>query len=378
MLGLTMARPIKRVLDEGVVLPIESVDVHPIIRFQNWTPQRHSNFPQEELTMHLDSFCHRSGYYTAIHAEGNYPFRPVRLGITPLNDQLIRFEGVLSPVDPMTDEIAMNAMGLFCILSPSIPGDAFGNLLGRYRNKLLSLWFQNEDFQAGPAGEFGVGTINEQRIAEGPRTRFRLRSLAYNAVSMANSWVTPDTVEVRVGALVDEPCKIVFALENAAIFVPKNIYEMVIRGLQGAKKTALDESLPFIPAPLVQEIDGFQKTSRMRRFDCQNAILIPDMNIGELFIAKEMLYERVGNKCQLLIKPTIGQATHLRQVYLGLKILRKFHVTVDFNVEGGEYVEFAPRATSLATGYSSGASSSASSSRGGGASSSRDVISNQL
>ena len=332
--------------------------------------------------------CYYSSYFVNAGASEQAQPQQLNAGIGTFDYHDVVVNGWLRPERrPNGDE---SASGRLCFKSIHVPQDPVALLMFRYQNKVISLWFGNFIRQDGQVlvsygqvvAELGIGTINERRIAEGPRTQFPLKSLQYIEEGMPPSWVTLNPVAVRISnqLIAEGPCEISFAYDPWTTVVPKSVYDQIVRRLTDDKKTAIAKAVPAILHDMLPKIHEYANTNIIDKFDCSDIDKLPDLHFGNLLIPGRFLYYRQNDQCFLSVVPNPENQGQQCTIIVGGSILSKYHVSVDFNNPGSEFIQFSPmvhqgsqrmdnQAASSSSGGSSSSGDGASSSGDGGASS---------
>lgn len=334
----------------GAVFPLKLVAGRVGIEVINTMTQPNSDLFPQKMRMLVAGHCRKSVYFSN-PSDGDRPTVTLELGLRKMHSEggfimkgsiaSQRAPRMLQPGDPH---------GLFCVKSTNIPQNPFTELMHPFRTKVISFWFSTLEVSSNidipTIGEFSVGSLNEDRIDVGPRVRFPLLPLQVDPANMPNEWLTQTGVEILVGgrAVYDVPCYLTFDFEYIGLYLPKQVYNEVVKGLQLEKHQAIAESLDFIPNDLVTQVQDHLRTNRMRRFDCKDVNKIPDLQFGDLRISRNMLYVAKRNgKCQLTFEAVRTDEDEICYAAFGTSILRHWHFSVDFSVPGSEVAMFAPR-----------------------------------
>ena len=273
-------------------------------------------------------------------------------GISSINEPLeFEFGGFVTPTQRKAT-ISNDFFGYFCVRSATVPLDPFTNIMERFDNKVVSFWFgdmpsydEHDSSEHKTVGELGIGTLNEGRISAGPQIRFWLESVLFHPQNTPPAWITLNPVQIRIknGAIPRNSCKLVFLYESPHLIVPPDVYEIIVGNLKKLNHKALQESLPFLPAEVNRDIHAFAATRQVTKFSCADAEAIPDLKFGNLHITNSMLYRQVGNECQLQVEPKDSLQQGQCQFTVGNYILRHFHVVVNFNTAGLEFIELSAK-----------------------------------
>ena len=335
----------KREFGETALLPIKMIKGFISFEFLSSQSSSRVDEPRQPVKMMLRSICHSSMYFDV--PSPNTPLQALNLNLvanTIGEPHNLAFGGLVGP-KVRQENIDESITGEFCIKSPYIPHDPFTNLMFKYPNKIFSLWFGKVDVaDTATIGEFSVGSINEKRIAEGPRIRFPLIRLNYQPNNMPPSLITKNPVELRVNdRLRPEACRLVFSYESPYVILPREAYNEIVQQLQNVKKEALVDSRPDFPLDLLNVIHDYGTAKMMRRFDCADASKIPDLKFGEWKIESKTLYSAKQGKCMLLVKPVDLREGKLCTFMVGNQVLRNVHFSVESNSIYHHFAIVSPR-----------------------------------
>ena len=341
---------VKREIGDSAILPISNIGGYWGVEFTN---KGDTSVLGETLKMLIASTCPRTFYFRSSPPDPNNPRIQVDFGIFASNQQSeVEFSGRLAPTR-RPSYFSDDKFGVFCLRSHNYPRDPFNNLMELYPDKVISLWFGNVEpnilrpnNRHRVNGELSVGSINQRRIGDGPQVTFQLKPLQMQPQVRPRGWVTLNPVEILVGdeAITQGSCDLVFIYEDSKFTVPSSVYHMITERLKNVERQALDASLPNLPQDLVPGIYDYAATERLRRFDCDDAHLIPDLLLGGLRIPARMLYKIRGDDCKLYVRPKSSGQIDQCELRLGARILANFHVAMRYTV-GQESIKFSPRAS---------------------------------
>ena len=365
--------PVTNVSGDGDVLPLKLLGNILGFEVRNLYAEHNAQGIPQMLKFEFSTVCSYSTYFVNADALAQAQPQFLGAGIMPINNgPEVMFNGVIGPQRRLAG--LESAAGVLCFKSIRIANDPVTRLLEQYQNKVVSIYLGGYYWAISQAstddqtiGEIGIGTINERRIAEGPRAQFPLKSLEFNIDGMPRSWITQNPVPIRISnqLIAESPCEISFDYDLWITFVPKNIYNQIARRLTDGKKTALADSVPAVLHDMLPNIHEYANINLMRRFPCSDIDKLPDLHFGDLLIPGHFLYYRQNGKCFLSVRPEPGNQGQQCKIYARQSILSKYHVTVDFNDPGSEFIQFAlmsqpgPRVmNNQAASSSSGSSSS--------------------
>ena len=371
---------VPNVLGDGDVIPLKALGNFLGFELRPLGPNPNAQGIPETQKFVFSTHCSHSTYFVNADALEQAQLQVLNTGIITFGYHAVVFNGWLRP-ERRPNELE-SASSRLCFKSIHVPHDPVALLMFRYQNKVISLWFGSSVSQHGQPiangqiiAEIGIGTMNERRIADGPRTQFPLKSLLFTQQGMPRGWITQTPVPIRISnqPIAEGPCELTFVYELWDTMVPKSVYEQIVRRLTDDKKSALAESVPAVLHDMLPNIHEYANTNIIDKFDCADIDKLPDLHFGDLLIPPQFCAYSDGDKCMLSIIPLPQNQEHQCKIITGRSILSKYHISVDFNTPGSEFIQFAPMARPDSQPNENQAASSSngsSSSSGGGASNS--------
>ena len=331
---------------DGLHFPIKELNGYPILTFKTTFAFPAGAQVPTRLNMLLCSFFPLSTYFNEHGGNEAHQLR-VGLRMVPHNANIgLDITGRLLPSKLPSIFASMNIFGMFSIKRTSVANDPFNDLMQKVPNKVISIWYSRVEQVASEGetvGTFSVGSFNEDKIGEGRQVRYILQEMGGEPTEAPPAWITSNPVGIRIGGQDSGSCNLAFTVGSPYLVLPPQLFENVVKKLRDAKKQALSESIAAIPDTLVSLINEYAATPKLRRFNCNEAEKIPDIQLGAWHIPSRMLYRRVGSECHLIVRFYDVNDEGNSHAFIGDGILRHFHVSVNFNDFDQQFLQISPR-----------------------------------
>ena len=222
----------------------------------------------------------------------------------------------------------------FCIKNPLADQWNFGHIFREFERKSLSFWFDltiDERYfikhRLQTTGEITFGEPNARRFVPGTAQSFNLQPFTKNP----QGWISNDLVTITIDSKPGGARRFVqFDIGTDFTFLPPEMFNAVVSPyLMSIWKVATTLDLPL---GLQDTINEYAYDPRLS-FPCSLAQKhIFGFILNDLVVPKEFLYDQ-EDEYTCLFRVRAHADVNERNVVVGLRLIKQFHMTVDFGDE---------------------------------------------
>ena len=224
-----------------------------------------------------------------------------------------------------------------CIRNPRLDSDKniLHWMIKERSTRVISFWYNPsvslDEIEKNPdaaTGEISIGPPNKQRFLRSTTVRFPLSEDADAVVAERQTWIVRP---ISVTSFSDSYLTL-FDLDHQYTYFPAEFYNEIVKNI----KPELKHPLKQLPPEIRHRINEYIDTSVIdTTFPCESSYKLNPIRFGGLHIAASKLWDEDTNGiCFLRIRPT-GNDT----ISLGFHLIKQFHISFGFPLEGTPYVD---------------------------------------
>ena len=220
-------------------------------------------------------------------------------------------------------------------------------LLQKFNQKSISFWWDSITPKTGknkddlPIGEMAIGSPNSERFVAGTEVEIKAKP-TFDDPLIFTRWTAAESLHILVGSKTMKSREIAIDFKGFATFLPTDIYEELTKPLRIERSYTVG-LMKGISKDISQHITGYlDMTESIHEFDCKDGAKLSPIQIGTLTIPPQMLFKKVStSKCAIAFKKY--DKFYDDTFTIGIDLIRKFHVTIQYHENDGESLFFSTR-----------------------------------
>ena len=239
-------------------------------------------------------------------------------------------------------------MNSFSIASTSNGNMYLTRLLQQFDKKMVGIWWDsssplyNDQALNKVIGELAIGNSNPTRFVQGTEMRVPVEPPEF-VTHHEVFWTPVAGTHIRVGNNPKVFAKQIIVDLAYPTVIPMDLYDAITKLVRNELIYTVG-LLKGMPKDTNRQIMQYANIGNpIKEFDCKDASKLLHLRIGQLIIPPSMLYEKISDeKCKMTIQRNemVGQQNVLR---IGPEIIRRFYFSVHYDLNEGDYLEFAVR-----------------------------------